>query len=93
MFSYEICEQFKLTFFTEHLQWVLSKYNEQQKLFEGFANSCGKIVSPILIQKLINDFVVCKHCNETLLLVEDATNSSHGFGNYNYHVSKSRHTF
>ena len=30
--------------------------NEQQQLPEGFTNSCYKIVSPILLQKLINDF-------------------------------------
>ena len=35
--------------------------NEQQQLREGFANSCYKIVSPVLLQKLINDFAVCKH--------------------------------
>ena len=34
--------------------------NEQQQLPEGFANSCYKIVSLILVQKLINDFAVCK---------------------------------
>ena len=28
--------------------------NEQQQLPEGFANSCYKIVSPILLQKLIS---------------------------------------
>ena len=50
--------------------------NEQQQLPEGFANSCYKIVSPILLQKLINDFAVCKHYSGTLLLVEDV---SHGF--------------
>ena len=55
--------------------------NEQQQLREGFANSYYKIVSPILLQKLINDFVVCKHQKHysgTLLLAEDI---SHGFGN------------
>ena len=35
--------------------------NEQQQLREGFASSCFKIVSPILLQKLINDFAVYKH--------------------------------
>ena len=50
--------------------------NEQQQLPEGFANSCYKIVSPILLQKLINDFAVCRHYSGTLLLVEDV---SHGF--------------
>ena len=54
--------------------------NEQQLLSVGFANSCYKIVSPSLLQELINDFVVCKHCSGTLLLDEDVS-SSHGFGN------------
>ena len=54
-----------------------SENNEQQQLSEGFANICYKIVSPILLQELINDFAVCKHCGGTLLLVED----SHDFGN------------
>ena len=52
--------------------------NEQQQLPEGFANSSYKIVSPVLLQKLINDFAVCKHYSGTLLLVEDV---SHGFRN------------
>ena len=55
---------------------VSNENNEQQQLPEGFANSCYKIVSPILLQKLINDFAVCKHYSGTLLLVE---NVSHGF--------------
>ena len=44
----------------------------------GFANTCYKIVSSILLHKLINDFAVCKYYGGTLLLVEDV---SHGFGN------------
>ena len=55
--------------------------NEQQQLLEVFANKCYKIVSPILLQKLIHNFGVCKHqkhCSETLLLLDDV---SHGFGN------------
>ena len=40
--------------------------NEQQQLLEGFVSSCYKIVSPILLQKLINDCAVCKHYSETL---------------------------
>ena len=55
--------------------------NEQQQLLEVFANKCYKIVSPILLQKLINNFGVCnhqKHCSETLLLLDDV---NHGFGN------------
>ena len=57
-----------------------SENNEQQQLSEGPANSCYKIVSPILPQELINDFAVYKHCSGTLLYVEDVT-SSQGFGN------------
>ena len=51
-----------------------NKNNEQQL---GLANICYKIVSPILLQKIINDFAVCKHYSGTLLLVEDV---NHGFG-------------
>ena len=51
---------------------IYDEKNEQQQLSEGFANSCYKIVSPILLQELINDFAVCKHCSGTLLLVEGA---------------------
>ena len=40
---------------------VYNENNEEQQLPKGFANSCYKIVSPILLQKLINDFAVCKH--------------------------------
>ena len=39
---------------------VIIKKNEQQQLPEGFTNSSDKIVSPILLQKLINNFAVCK---------------------------------
>ena len=37
---------------------VSNENNEQQQLPEGFPNSCYKIVSPIFLQKLINDFAV-----------------------------------
>ena len=63
--------------------WWYESYNEnngQQQLPEGFANRCYEIVAPILLQKIINDFAVCKHqkhCSGTLLLAEDV---SHGFG-------------
>ena len=43
-----------------------SENNEQQQLSEGFANSCYKIVSPILLQELIKDFAVWRHCSGTL---------------------------
>ena len=55
---------------------------------EGFANSCYKIVSPILLQKLINDCTVCKHYNGTLLLAEDISQGCYGFGNQNYMFQK-----
>ena len=55
------------------------KNNEQQQLFEAFANSYYKINLPILLQTLITDFALCKHCSRTLLLDKDIT-SSHGFG-------------
>ena len=55
---------------------VYYENNEQQQLPEGFVNSCYKIVSPILLQKVISDFAVCKHYSGTLLHVEDV---SHGF--------------
>ena len=60
-----------------------SKNDEEQQLSEGFANSCYKIVSPVLLQELMNDFAVCKHCSRTVLHVEDVaiSISSHGFGN------------
>ena len=29
--------------------------------------------SPVLLQKLINNFAVCKHCSGTLVLVEDVS--------------------
>ena len=47
-----------------------SENNEQQQLSEGFAISCYKIVSPILLQELISDFTVCKHCSGTLYLMK-----------------------
>ena len=57
-----------------------SENNEQQQLSESFGNSCYKIVSPILLQELINDFAVCKHYIGTHLIAEKVT-CSHGFGN------------
>ena len=57
-----------------------SENNEQQQLCEDFANICYKIVSPILLQELFNDFAVCKQCSGTLLLVQDVT-SCHDSGN------------
>ena len=54
--------------------------SEKQQLPDGFANSCYKIISPILLQKLIKDFAICKHKIGALLLVEDV---SHTLGNQN----------
>ena len=59
-----------------------NKNNEKQQLSEGFANSCYKIVSPILLQELINDFAVCKHCTGPLLPVEDGNHAKNN-GNQN----------
>ena len=64
---------------------VWNEHNEQEQLPEGFANSCYKIVSQILVEKLINDFGVCKHYSGTFLLVED---DGHGFWNENYIFQK-----
>ena len=64
----------------ENFLRTTSGNNEQQQLSEGFANSYCEIVSPILLQELVNNFAVCKHYSGTLLLVEDAT-SSHDFVN------------
>ena len=44
--------------------------NEQQQLSYGFASNCYKIVSPVLLQELINDIVVRKHCSGILLLAQ-----------------------
>ena len=71
MFSYEIYELLIKNFFYRAPPVAAS---------EGFTNSCYKIVSPVLLQELINDFAVCKHYSGTLLLVEDIT-STQGFGN------------
>ena len=55
-----------------------NKNDEQQQLSESFVNNCYKIVSPFLLQELINGFAVCKHCSGTILLVEDLV-ISYGF--------------
>ena len=61
--------------------------NEQQQLLESFSNSCYKMVSPIRLQKLINDFAVCKQHSGTLLLVEPRLRKLEP------HISKRNHTF
>ena len=71
---------FKSNFFYRTPPMAVSENNEQQKLSEGFANSCYTIATPILLQELINNFAIYKRCSETLLLVEDVI-SSHSFGN------------
>ena len=68
-----------------------NEHNEQQQLQEGSASRCNEIVSPVLLQKLINVFAVCKHqkqCSGTLLLAE---NVIHGFGNQIYIFQKEPH--
>ena len=57
-----------------------SENNEQQQFSEGFENSLWKIISPILLQELINNFAVCKHCIGTLLFVQGVT-SNGDYGN------------
>ena len=69
-----------MVFFYRKHAVAASGNNEQQQLFEDFVNSCYKIVLPILLQELINDFAIHKHSNGIILLVEDVT-SSHSFGN------------
>ena len=59
-----------MVFFHRKHAVAASGNNEQQQLFEGFVNSCYKIVPLILLQELINDFAVYKHSNGILLLVE-----------------------
>ena len=68
---------------TDDSNYADENYNENtehQQLSEAFANRCCKIVSPILLQVLINDFAVCKHCSGTLLETE-------------LHISKMSFTF
>ena len=75
MFCYKIREIFKNIFFYGTPPVVASENNEQQQLSE--ANIYNKIVSSVLLRKLIDDFPVCKHCIRTLLLAT----SSHDFEN------------
>ena len=42
---------------------VASESNAQEQLSEGFSNDFYKIVSPVLLQELINHFAICKICN------------------------------
>ena len=42
--------------------------DEQEEVCESFNNSSLKIVSPLLLQELINDFAVCKHCGGKLFV-------------------------
>ena len=70
--------------FKEHIFYrtppvAASENNEQQQLSEGFANSCYKIVSPVLLQELINDFAVASTVVEHLLF--EVVTNSHSFGN------------
>ena len=47
-----------------------NKNNEKQQFSFGFAHNCYKIVSPILVEELMKDFAVCKHCSGTFILVQ-----------------------
>ena len=42
--------------------------DEKEKVCESLNNNRLKIVPPLLLQELINDFAVCKHCGEKILL-------------------------
>ena len=64
---------------------VSNENNEHQQLPEDIVSSCYKIVSPIYLQKLINDFASYKHYNVTFLLDGDV---SHGFWYENYIFGK-----
>ena len=66
-------------FFAENIRWLLLKIMNSSSHLRVLP-ICYKIVSPILLKELINDFTVCKCCSEKVLLVENVTNS-HGFGN------------
>ena len=91
VFFYETCKLFKNNFFYRTPPVAASENNKQQQLSESFANSCYRIISPIFLQELINDFAAYKHCIGTLLLVEDVT-SSHVW-KLELHISKRNHTF
>ena len=58
--------------------------NEQQHLPKGFAKSCNKMVSKktkkLILQKLINDFVVYKHQKHCSGKPSHAEDANHGFG-------------
>ena len=66
MFSYEICELYKNTFFYRTFPVATSENNKQQQLSECFANIWLQD-SPFLLQELISEFAVWKHCSGTLL--------------------------
>ena len=59
-------QTFKEHSFLQKPPMAASENNDQQQLSEGFANSCHKVVQPILLQELINDFAICKHYSGTL---------------------------
>ena len=67
----------KIHFTSDNDDESYNENNEQQQLPKGIVNNCYKQFHQIFLQKLINDFAVCKLCSRTLLLVEDV---SHGFG-------------
>ena len=50
---------------------IIMKIMNSSIYLRVFANNCYKIVPPVLLQELINDFAVCKHCSGILLLVQN----------------------
>ena len=73
-------------FFAEHIRWLLLKIMNSSSHLRVLP-ICYKIVSPILLKELNNDFAVCKYCSKKVLLDENVTNS-HCFGNQNYIFQK-----
>ena len=66
-------------FFPEHIRWLLLKIMNRISYLRVLPIVATKVAT-ILLQELINNFAVGKHCSSTLLLVEGVT-SSHSSGN------------
>ena len=47
-----------------------NRNDEKQEFSFGFAHDCYKIVPPILLKDVMNDFLVCRHCSGTFILVQ-----------------------
>ena len=85
-FPIKFANLLRTPFFAEHIRWLLLKIMNSSSHLRVLP-ICYKIVSPILLKELINDFAVCKYCSEKVLLDENVTNS-HDFGNQNYIFQK-----